>query len=623
MKAIRCIYALSALLLLMFTLLNPALALADERTDEPIPSAQEGFCSEASPRLKREEPRSIDEDMSYIRVLITTGSVSSLSLKLYGAYYIEENMRPVVGSLSSPLELSISVASGKIKLTAGGKTLYTGNSATLNRVNLNSSAGYAQLFTQGSDTTNERKYLGNFKFSVNSSGYVRMVNVVPTAHYLYGIVPYEMSDSWRIDALMAQAVASKNYALGFSYAGSDYDISDSPNFQSYRGYKPDYPRSMQACVNACGKALAYDDEILMAFYGATNGGETALPSHMFGGSEIDHVYSIRLDDIDFDYAQSRRQTLEIVYDQAPDNSAFIGLLNDKASQAQSGVSSIEAITNASVHTPKFDGCERNMSNMTVTMRVRLSGGSSKSITVTFPVSELKAYGVFTKNYRSYWGETTDGGYNVYYVRHGHGVGLSQMGAQARALDGASYDEILSFYFDKMALVDVAELNPEAPLAYTKTPLAYGRTNGTPVNLRQGPGTDYPIIAQADGGEHVDIIGVKEQWYIVIYNGILGYMRADLVDIAFFPAPTDALLNIGNGITTANVNFRTGPSTYCGIISQLPSGKTLEVRGSIGDWYYVYVDGKRGFVAKQYVMVSAWELTDISQMLNIGKLPHRP
>lgn len=623
MKPIGCVHVLGAMLLLIYALLNPASALACEKPDEAVSSAQEGFCREASPRLKREEPRSIDEDMSYIRVLITTGSVSSVSLKLYGAYYIEENMCPVVGSQSSPLELRITVASGKIKLIAGDKTLYNGSSATLNRVNLNSSAGCAQLYTQGSSTTNERKYLGNFRFSVNSSGYVRMVNIVPTAHYLYGIVPYEMSDSWRIDALMAQAVAAKSYALGFSYAGSDYDITDSPNFQSYRGYKPDYPRSMQACVNVCGKALAYGSEILMTFYGATNGGETALPSHIFGGGELDCAYSIRLDDIDFDYAQSRRQTLEIVYGQAPDNSAFANLLKDKASLVQSGVSSVISVTNASVHTPKFQGCERNMANMTVAMSVRLNGGSSKSVTVTFPVSELKAYGVFTKNYRSYWGEATGGGYNVYYVRHGHGIGLSQMGAQARALDGASYDEILGFYFDKMALVDVMELNPEAPLAYTETPVAYGIINGTPVNLRQGPGTDYPIIAQASSGEHVDIIDVKEQWYIVIYNGILGYIRADLVDITFFPAPEDALLNVGDGITTANVNLRTGPSTYCGIISQLPGGETLEVRGSIGGWYYVYADGKRGFVSKQYVMVSAWELVDISQMLIGGRLPNKP
>lgn len=623
MRTIKHINALlTAMLVLICTLMHPALAFEQAPLDETAPSAQGAFTGAAT-KLMRAAPRGIDEDLSYIRVLITTGSVSSISLKLYGAYYIEENMLPVVGSASSPLELSVSAASGKLELNSGGDTLYTGESATLNRVNLNSCAGYAQLFTEGSSTTNERKYLGNFKFSINSSGHVRMVNVVPTAHYLYGIVPYEMSDSWCIDALMTQAIAAKSYALGFSYAGSDYDITDSPNFQSYRGYKPDYPRSMQACINACGKALAYGDEILMTFYGATNGGETALPSHIFGSSELNHAYSIRLDDIDFDYAQSRRQTLEIVYGSAPDNAAFATLIMDRAAQELSGISSVESITQASVHTPKFEGCERNMGEMTVTASVKLAGGDSESVTVTFPVSELKEYGVFTKNYRSYWGEPVENGYNVYFVRHGHGIGLSQMGAQARALEGDSYSEIINFYFDKMELVDVLEQNPETPLAYTMEPLAYGRINATPVNLRQGPGTDRPVITQAGEGDHVDIVALSEQWYVVIYDGILCYVRADMVDIEFLPAPEDALLNVGEGITTTDVNFRTGPSTYCQVIEHLPGGKSLEVRGAIGDWYYVYVDDRRGFIAKQYIMVNAWELIDIGQTINWGRLPQLP
>lgn len=69
-------------------------------------------------------------------------------------------------------------------------------------MNMDRSAGYAQL------STNSRKYLGHFYIKLASNGYIQVVNKVPLAHYLYGVVGYEMNNSYPIEALKAQAVAA-------------------------------------------------------------------------------------------------------------------------------------------------------------------------------------------------------------------------------------------------------------------------------------------------------------------------------------------------------------------------------------------------------------------------------
>ena len=177
------------------------------------------------PKLKRDVRRSVNSDFSFINVKLSVGETASVRLELCGAYYVAENMRAVVGSESSPRTAAVTVEDGKITLSSGGSTVYRGSEITLMRVNYNESAGWLQLFCSGN--ANERKYLGNLVFRINDDGTLRVINNIPTAHYLYGIVPYEMSESCPIESLKCQAVASRTYAFGFTMPGDDYDITDS------------------------------------------------------------------------------------------------------------------------------------------------------------------------------------------------------------------------------------------------------------------------------------------------------------------------------------------------------------------------------------------------------------
>lgn len=65
-------------------------------------------------------------------------------------------------------------------------------------------------------------------------------------------------------------------------------------------------------------------------------------------------------------------------------------------------------------------------------------------------------------------------------------------------------------------------------------LGYGNVNSSSVNVRSGPGTTYSSLARANSGDHAYIIGFNNQWYKVIYNSHIGYIRSDYLDLAEIP-----------------------------------------------------------------------------------------
>ncbi len=572
-------------------------------------------------KLISDTARSLTDDFSYTRVLLGTNSARNLTISLYGAYYIANTMRSAVGNTASPYVLNVSVSNGSVKLMNGSTTLITASTVTLNRVNLNEAGGYLKLTGCTGGLANDKCYLGNLRLSVNSDGSLRIVNIVPTAHYLYGIVPYEMTESWLPNALRAQAMACKSYAFAFPYGDADYDITDSMNYQGYRGYNPGYERCMQACLDVCGELLTFNSQIVLTFYGSTNGGETENPSNVFGTPALQDAYEIKLDDLDFNFASNRRETLSITYGQAPDNAKFQKLLEDEAKALLGTSVSVVSIDRAQATTPKFTGSSRNMTKLEVRVTVRSSGGSESTIDLAFDITKLKTYGIFTKSYKMYWGKRTTSGYEVYFCRYGHGLGLSQHGAQARALAGNDYHDILNFYFSKFDIVKIAERSPERPYDYTQEVLAYGEITGTSVNFRTGPSTNYASIEALPRNTHLDIIGEENGWLRCIANGKLGYIHGAYADISFFPSPEDGIFQYHSATLVSSCNAYDVPSTYGTISARFLGGERVTVRHTIGDYFYVTSsDGRKGFIIASNVNIRFYSLgCGFEDSMNIGKV----
>ena len=73
-------------------------------------------------------------------------------------------------------------------------------------------------------------------------------------------------------------------------------------------------------------------------------------------------------------------------------------------------------------------------------------------------------------------------------------------------------------------------------------LGYGSVSGNQVNVRSGPGTSYTSLARADMGEQAYIIGFNNQWYKVIYNSYIGYIRSDYLTLTEIPYENKASQN---------------------------------------------------------------------------------
>lgn len=84
-------------------------------------------------------------------------------------------------------------------------------------------------------------------------------------------------------------------------------------------------------------------------------------------------------------------------------------------------------------------------------------------------------------------------------------------------------------------------------------LGYGRVTGSSVNLRSGPGTGYSVLTRAQQNDRAYIIGINEQWFKVIFNDIIAYIRSDYLDLTEIPYENRASVN-------SPLFFRGGKST---------------------------------------------------------------
>ena len=89
--------------------------------------------------------------------------------------------------------------------------------------------------------------------------------------YLCGVVPSEIYESSHMEALKAQAVAARTFAVRRAMAGTVVD--DTTSFQAYRApLAESSPRSRQAVEETAGQVLTYGGEVIDCFYSASNGG---------------------------------------------------------------------------------------------------------------------------------------------------------------------------------------------------------------------------------------------------------------------------------------------------------------------------------------------------------------
>jgi stage II sporulation protein D len=125
-----------------------------------------------------------------------------------------------------------------------------------------------------------------------SSGGLLVINKVGVDDYTRGVVPNEMPPSWPQNALRAQAVAARSFALS-AHAGHGFDVYDDTRSQVYGGKGSETQSTDTAVRKTSGRILRYHKQTVMALFFSTSGGRTESNQFAFGSSPIAYLQSVK------------------------------------------------------------------------------------------------------------------------------------------------------------------------------------------------------------------------------------------------------------------------------------------------------------------------------------------
>jgi stage II sporulation protein D len=192
--------------------------------------------------------------------------------------------------LGSEVNYTVRDATGKTYRVDGGVTVLkpaqdavlVGNQTLTPPLDFRGSAGSPLSLT--------RPYRGRIQVDL-VDGKLRAINVVGLEQYLYGVVPSEMPSSWAPEALKAQAVAARSYALATRQVGGPYDVFSDTRSQMYLGLSHEDPAT-SAAVNATkGQVILYSGKVAYAYFYSTSGGRTESNAN-WGGTTVPYLVSV-------------------------------------------------------------------------------------------------------------------------------------------------------------------------------------------------------------------------------------------------------------------------------------------------------------------------------------------
>ncbi|XEC93158.1 SpoIID/LytB domain-containing protein [Paenibacillus tarimensis] len=127
----------------------------------------------------------------------------------------------------------------------------------------------------------ERSYRGQFEVS-GFNNRLAVVNELPFEHYLYSVVGAEMPASWPAEALKAQAVAARSYAIHQGFGFQIAHVVDSVQSQSYGGIGAEKQATINAVNLTSGVVIMHEGKVIEALFSSSAGGTTADASEIWG-----------------------------------------------------------------------------------------------------------------------------------------------------------------------------------------------------------------------------------------------------------------------------------------------------------------------------------------------------
>jgi len=156
-----------------------------------------------------------------------------------------------------------------------------------------------------------------------------------------------------------------------------------------------------------------------------------------------------------------------------------------------------------------------------------------------------------------------------------------------------------------ATAPVAPVTPTVPVsppAGTDTRVTTGN-----LNMRSGAGTTYGILLTIPKGTTLSLQSVEGKWAKVSFSGKTGYVSTDYLQVVTATAPVAPVTPpaaTDTGVTTGNLNMRSGAGTTFSILLTIPKGTTLSLQSVEGKWAKVSYSGKTGYVSTDYLQVAS-------------------
>ncbi|MEB3309366.1 MAG: SpoIID/LytB domain-containing protein [Snowella sp.] len=266
----------------------------------------------------------------------------------------------------------------------------------------------------------DRWYRGRTRLMRQGNG-VTAINNVNLEEYLYSVVGAEAIPTWPQEALKAQAVAARSFAIYKSTAESNrfYDLDTTTATQVYKGLESEYVSTIDAVKATDGQVMTYNGKVILAAFHAASGGHTENVENVWS-SPLPYLRGV----VDYDqtspvFQWSRQFRVS------------------ELSQLIGGIGSIRSMVPERT-TPL---------GRIVTMRVVGSGGS-KQLSGTQIRSALKLRStLFTVS-------NSGGTFSINGRGSGHGIGLSQWGAYGLSVKNVTYDRILAHYYQNATLTQL-------------------------------------------------------------------------------------------------------------------------------------------------------------------------
>ena len=259
--------------------------------------------------------------------------------------------------------------------------------------------------------------------------------------YLYGVVAAEMPAQYEIEALKAQAVAARTYTIYKSATSNgkheNADIcDDSTCCQAWiskenrlakwdEEYREEYWNKIVTAVDStAGKIITYNGEPINAFFHSNSGGTTEVVSNVWGGTDLPYLQSVETagEEGYKQYSSEVKLTKQELLDKLKQEYPDIQINFDESDS----IKILDYTESKRVKTVKFGNIEIAGTKIRILLGLKSTNFSIK----------------------------IEGDYIIFLVTgYGHGVGMSQTGADSLAKEGRTYDEIIKHFYTGVEISD--------------------------------------------------------------------------------------------------------------------------------------------------------------------------